>query len=159
MIRDRMEGIDLIIQTRAFPSHGRSRVHESVLPFLGVKEGDAVEVTKLPLIEDEKPKQVTVTIYADTMVEKGVLRISPEDIAKLDAKEGETVNVQRKVPITEAISKKAAQTGHAVKEGATHMGESIEKGAKEVGAKIMPGKEKDEPEPGLEPEPEPKPAE
>jgi len=145
-----MDGIELIIQTRAFPSHGRARVHESVLPFLGVKEGDAVEVTKLPLIEDEKPKQVTVTIYADTMVEKGVLRISPEDIAKLDAKEGETVNLQRKVPITEAISKKASQTGHAVKEGATHMGESIEKGAKGVGAKIMPGKEKDEPEPKSE---------
>ncbi len=141
-----MEGMELIIQTRAFPSHGRARVHESVLPFLGVKEGEAIEVKKLPFIENEKPKQITVSIYADAMVEKGVIRISPEDIAKLAAKEGEAVNVQRKVPITEAIGIKAGKTGKAVKEGATHMGESIEKGAKDVGAKIMPGKEKDEPE-------------
>lgn len=141
-----MEGMELIIQTRAFPSHGRARVHESVLPMLGVKEKDAIEVKKLPLSEDEKPKQVTLSIYADAMVEKGVIRISPEDIAKLAAAEGDTVYVQRKVPITEMISKKVNKTGHAVKEGAEHVGESIEKGAKGVGAKIMPGKEKDEPE-------------
>ncbi|WFN35600.1 hypothetical protein L1S32_05725 [Methanogenium sp. S4BF] len=149
-----MEGIELTIQTRAFPSHGRARVHESVLPMLGVKEAEAIEVKKLPLIEDEKPKQVTLSIYADAMVEEGVIRISPEDIAKLAAAEGDVVYVQRKVPITEAISKKAGQTGHAVKEGVTHVGESIEKGAKGVGAKIMPGKEKDEPETEPEPKPE-----
>ncbi len=142
-----MEGIELIIKTRIFPSHGRARVHESILPFLGVKEGEDIEVKKLPLIEDEKPKQVTLSIYADTMVEEGVIRLSPEDIAKLAAAEGDTVNVQRKVPITEIISRKVSRTGHAVKEGAEHVGESIEKGAKGVSAKIMPGKEKDEPEP------------
>lgn len=141
-----MEGIELIIQTRAFPSHGRVRVHESVLPTLGVKEGDAIEVHKLPLSKDQKPKQVTVSIYADAMVEKGVIRISPEDIAKLAAAEGDTVNVHRKTPITEIISNKVNRTGKVVREGAGHMGESIEKGAKDVGAKIMPGKEKDETE-------------
>ena len=142
-----MEGMELVIQVRAFPSHGRARVHESVLPNIGVKEGEAIEVMKLPLIEDEKPKHVILSIYADAMVEKGVIRISPEDIAKLAAAEGDTVLVQRKIPITEVISRKVNITGHAVKEGAEHMGESIEKGAKGVGAKIMPGKEKDEPEP------------
>ncbi|WP_460006845.1 hypothetical protein [Methanogenium cariaci] len=142
-----MEGIELIIQTRAFPSHGRARVHESVLPFLGVKEGEAIEVHSISLSDDEKPKQVIVTIYADAMVEKGVIRVSPEDIAKLAVAEGDMVNVQRKVPITEYISKKVGRTGKAVQEGAGHMGESIEKGAKEVGAKIMPGNEKNEPEP------------
>ncbi|MDE4907663.1 hypothetical protein L0665_03430 [Methanogenium marinum] len=147
-----MEGIELSIQTRAFPSHGRARVHESVLPALGVKEGDAVEIQIPPLSEEEKPKRITVTIYADTMVEKGMIRISPEDIAKLAAGEGDTVHVERKVPITEMISKKVNRTGKAVKEGAGHVGESIEKGAKDVGAKIIPDKEKKEPEP--EPKPE-----
>jgi len=150
-----MEGIELAIQTRAFPSHGRARVHESILPFLGVKEGDAIEVMKLPLTENEKPKKVTISIYADTMVERGIIRMSPEDIAKLAAAEGEMVNVQRKVPITETLSKKASETGKAVQEGAGHMGETIQKGAKDVGAKIMPHKETKEPEPELEPEQKP----
>ena len=145
-----MEGIELIIQTRAFPSHGRARVHESVLPTLGVKEGEAIEVKKIPQNEDEKLKHVTVSVYADAMVEKGVIRISPEDIAKLTAMEGETVLVQRKVPITEVISKKAGETGKAVQEGAGHVGESIKKGAAGVSAKIMPGKEPTE----IEPKPE-----
>ena len=136
-----MEGIELTIQTRAFPSHGRARVHESVLPTLGVKEGDAIEVQILPFSEDKKPKTVIVTIYADTMVEEGMIRISPEDIAKLAAAEGDMVLAQRKIPITEMISKKVNKTGKAVKEGAGHVGESIEKGAKDVGAKIIPDKE------------------
>lgn len=142
-----MEGIELAIQTRAFPSHGRARVHESVLPFLGVKEGDTVEVQKIPLTEDEKLKKVSLTIFADTMVEKGIIRMSPEDIAKLAAAEGEIVTVLRKIPITEALSKKASQTGKAVHDGAGHVGESIEKGAKGIGAKILPPKEKNEAEP------------
>ncbi|WAI01702.1 hypothetical protein [Methanogenium organophilum] len=147
-----MEGIELAIQTRSFPSHGRARVHESILPFLEVKEGDAIEVEKLPLTEDEKPKKITVSIYADTMVEKGRIRMSPEDIAKIAAAEGETVNVRRKVPFTETLGKKASETGKAVQEGAGHMGETIQKGAKDVGAKIMPHKETTE----HEPEPEQK---
>lgn len=147
-----MEGIELTIQTRAFPSHGRARVHESVLPILGVKEGDAIEVMVLPLSENEKPKRVAVNVYADAMVEKGMIRISPEDIAKLAAAEGDIVNVRRKIPFTEMISQKVNKTGKAVREGAGHMGESIEKGAKDVGAKIMPDKEKKEPEPESKPE-------
>lgn len=143
-------GIELTIQTRAFPSHGRGRVHKSVLPVLGVKEGNAIEVYKLPLVEDQKPKKITITIYADTMVEKGVIRMSPEDIAKLAAAEGEVVKVQRKVPITETLSKKASKTGKAVHEGAGHVGETIEKGAKDIGAKIIPPKK--EMETGHEPE-------
>ena len=142
--------IELAIQTRAFPSHGRGRVHESVLPLLGVKEGDAIEVYKIPLAEEEKPKKVNITIYADTMVEKGMIRMSPEDIAKLAAAEGEVVTVQRKVPITETLGKKASQTGKAVQEGAGHVGETIEKGAKDIGAKIIPPKKGKET--GSEPE-------
>ncbi len=145
-----MEGIELSIQIRAFPSRGRARVHESVLPLLGVKEGEAIEVKSLTFSDDEKPKRVVLRIYADTMVEEGAIRISQEDVAKLAAAEGDTVHVQRKVPITEIISRKLSRTGHAVKEGAENVGENIEKGAKGGGAKIMPGKEKDEPE--LKPE-------
>lgn len=145
-----MEGIELFIQIRAFPSEGRARVHESVLPLLGVEEGGAIEVKKMPLTGDEKPKHVTLSIFADGMVEEGAIRISPEDVAKLAAAEGETVHVQRKPSFTEMISRKVNKTGSAVKEGAENMGESIEKGAKEIGAKILPDNEKDEPEPKRE---------
>lgn len=122
-----MKEIELTIQTRAFPSEGRARVHESVLLMLEVKEEEAIEIMKLPLNMDEKQKQITLNVYADTMVDKGVIRLSPEDIAELAAADGDTVHVQRKIPLTEMISKKLNKTGEAIVEGAEELGESIEK--------------------------------
>lgn len=136
-----MEGIELSIQIRAFPSEGRARVHESVLSLLGVKEGEAIEVKNVPYSEDQKPKKITLTIYADTMVEEGAIRISPQDVAKLAVAEDVIVHVQRKVPLTEKISLKMGMAGNSVKEGAEDMGESIERGVKNLGAKIRPDKE------------------
>ena len=146
-----MEGIQLKVQVRAFPSVGRARLHESVLPDLGVKEGESLEIMKYPAVYDEKAKPISVAAYADRMLEKDIIKLSPEDIAALGVAEGDTVTVRRKVPLTEEIGKKAGEAGKAVSEGAGKAGEAImksagkageavDKGAKEVVKKIKPEK-------------------
>jgi hypothetical protein len=161
-----MEGIQLKVQVRAFPSQGRARIHESVLPDLEIKEGESLEILKYPAKYDDKSKPVSVAAYADTMVDKDAIKLSPEDMAALSVTEGDTVTVRRKIPLTEHIGKKAGEAGKAVSESAAHAGdvitkkaggagesikkgageagEAIEKGAKDVAKKIKPEKgEKD----------------
>ena len=128
------------VQTRAFPSRGRARVHESVLPELGIETGENIEIQRYPLAEEEKPKPLVLSAYADTMVEKDFIRMSPEDIARLGIAEGDTVIVRRKVPLTEVIGKKVGSTGKTVHEEAGKAGKAIEEGVKDIGEKIMPDK-------------------
>lgn len=135
-----MEGVYLKVQARAFPSRGRARVHESVLPELGIENEEHIEIQKYPLAEEEKPKPLVLSAYADAMVEKDVIRMSPEDIAKIGIAEGDTVIVSRKVPLTEAIGKKMGATGKTIEEGAGKAGKTIEEGVKDIGEKIKPGK-------------------
>jgi len=135
-----MEGVYLKVQTRAFPSRGRARVHESVLPELGIETGEHVEIQRYPLAEEEKPKPLVLSAYADTMVDKDVIKMSPEDIAQLGIADGDTVIVSRKVPLTEAIGKKMGATGKTIEEGAGKAGKAIEEGVKDIGEKIMPDK-------------------
>lgn len=155
--------VTLKVKVRSFPSKGRARVHQSVLPELAVKEGESLSLMKYPQVSDDKTKPVSVTAYGDKQVGKGVIMLSPEDIAALGVAEGDTIAVKRKVPLTEKITKKAAPTGTAVKEGATKAGtavkggatkagtavktgatkagQAVEKGAKDVAAKVKPPKE------------------
>jgi len=134
-----MEGIQLKVQVRAFPSQGRARIHESVLPDLGIKEGESLEILKYPAAYDDTSKPISVAAYADTMVDKDVIKLSPEDMASLGVSEGDTVTVKRKVPLTEQIGKKAGETGKVVSESAAHAGDVITKGASQAGETIKKG--------------------
>jgi len=151
-----MEGsVTLKVKVRTFPSKGRARVHESVLPLLDAKEGEALLLAQYPTVWDEKTKTVAVTGYGDKMVDKSVIMLSPEDIAALGVAEGDTISVVRKVTLTEKISGGAAKAGAAVKEGAgkagtavkggaTKAGDTISKGAKDIAGKVTPKKEEKE---------------
>ncbi|WP_317137227.1 hypothetical protein [Methanochimaera problematica] len=94
--------------------------------------------------EEEKSKPIVVSVFADSMVKTDVIRMSPEDIARLGALEGDTVIIKRKIPFTEVIGIKAGNTGKTIKEETSKAGATIEKGMKEIGEKIMPGKKEDE---------------
>ncbi len=147
-----MEGsVTLKVKVRTFPSKGRARVHETILPMIGAKEGEALLLAQYPTEWDKKTKTVAVTGYGDTMVDKSLIMLSPEDIAALGVAEGDTITVVRKVTWTETITKGAAKAGGTVKEGAVKAGESIkegatkagktvEKGAKDVAGKVTPKK-------------------
>jgi hypothetical protein len=136
-----MEGtVTLKVKVRTFPSKGRARVHESVLPMLEAKEGEALLLAKYPAVWDEKTKNIGVTAFGDTMVDKSVIMLSPEDMAALGVAEGDSVSAIRKVTWTEKITKGATKTGSAVKEGATKAGSAVSKGAKDVAGKVTPKK-------------------
>ena len=121
-----MEGsVTLKVKVRSFPSHGRARVHESVMPLLEAEEGEALLLAKYPAVWDEKTKTVAVTGYGDKMVDKSVIMLSPEDIAALGVAEGDTISVMRKVTWTEKISRSAAKAGEAVREGAKGVSEKV----------------------------------
>jgi formylmethanofuran dehydrogenase subunit D len=147
-----MEGtVTLKVKVRTFPSKGRARVHESVLPLLEAKEGEALLLAKYPAVWDEKTKNVSVTAYGDKQVDKSVIMLSPEDMAAIGVAEGDSVSAIRKVTWTEKItkgatkagatvSKDATAAGHSIKEGATKAGSAVSKGAKDVAAKVTPKK-------------------
>lgn len=149
------ESVTLKVKVRTFPSHGRARVNESVMPLLSAKEGEALLLSKYPAVWDEKTKTVAVTGYADSMVDKSVIMLSPEDIAALGVADGDMVSVMRKVTWTEKFMKGATKTGEtvkegavkagtAVKEGAVKAGHEVKEGAKDVAGKVTPKKEEKE---------------
>jgi anaerobic selenocysteine-containing dehydrogenase len=147
-----MEGsVTLKVKVRTFPSHGRARVNETILPMIGAKEGEALLLAQYPTVYDQKTKTVAVTGYGDKMVDKSVIMLSPEDMAALGVAEGDTISVIRKVTWTEKITKGAGKAGAtvkegavkagtAVKEGATKAGKTVEKGAKDAAEKVTPKK-------------------
>jgi hypothetical protein len=89
-----MEGsITLKVKARKFPSHGRARVNETVLPMLGAKEEEALLIAQYPTVYDQKTKTVAVNGYGDKSVDKSVIMLSPEDMTALGVAEGDTVSV------------------------------------------------------------------
>jgi hypothetical protein len=137
-----MEGsVTLKVKVRTFPSQGRARVHETVLPMIGAKEGEALLVAQYPTVWDQKTKTVAVTGFGDKMVDKSVIMLSPEDMAALGVAEGDTISVIRKVTWTEKITKGAGAAGATVKEKATKAGHVVKEGAKDVAGKVTPKKE------------------
>ena len=149
------DAVTLNVAVRTFPSKGRARVHESVMPLLAAKEGEVLLVARYPAVWDEKTMTVSVTGYADTMVDKSVIMLSPEDIASLGVAEGDRVSVTRKVTLAEKITKgatkagraakdEAARAGLAAKSMAAQTGKAVEKGAKDAAGKVMPKKEEKE---------------
>ena len=122
-----MENLTLKIKKRAFPSHGRVRLHESRLTDLKIVNGDHVD-----LVNDAAKKTVTVTVIADTMVGKDEIRVSEEDLKSLGLKEGEDVSIKKSLGIKEKLSK----TSGDVSAGAKKVGSDVATGAKKAGAAV-----------------------
>lgn len=134
------ETVTLKVKVRSFPSKGRARVHESVLPMLGAKEGEALLLAKYPAVWDDKTKDISVTAFGDKNVNKSIIMLSPEDMAALGVAEGDSVSAIRKVTLTEKLSKGASKAGSTVASGATKAGSAVSKGAKDVAGKVTPKK-------------------
>ncbi len=95
-----MEDTVFKVQVRTFPSKGRARVHIDALDQIGLKEGDSALIVNL-----SSSKEVKVAIVADSLVESGYIRMSPEDMTELSILENDEVVVRRYIPIGEKISK------------------------------------------------------
>jgi len=122
-----MENLTLKIKKRAFPSHGRVRLHESRLSDLKIVNGDHVD-----LMNEDAKKTVTVTVISDTMVGKDEIRISEEDLKSLGLSEGQNVSIKKSLGIKEKLSKAPAD----VATGAKKVGGDVATGAKKAGAAV-----------------------
>jgi formylmethanofuran dehydrogenase subunit D len=128
-----MQEVRLTIKKRAFPSHGRVRLHESKLTDLGIVNGDHVD-----LIGETAKKTITVTVISDTMVGKDEIRVSEEDLKSLGLKEGDEVSVKKSLGLKEKLSKSSAD----VSAGAKKVGSDVSAGAKKVGSDVATGAKK-----------------
>lgn len=128
-----MKELRLKIKKRAFPSQGRVRLNESALTGLEIQNGASVD-----LVNETTNKVISATVYADSMVEKGQVRVSEEDLKKVGLKDGDTLTVRATPPLTEKLKKTTDDAAKSVKEGAGKVGES----AKKVGGDISAGAKK-----------------
>jgi anaerobic selenocysteine-containing dehydrogenase len=115
-----MENLRLKIKKRAFPSHGRVRLHESQLTDLKIVNGDHID-----LINESAKKTVTVTVIADTMVGRDEIRVSEEDLKSLGLKDGEEVSIKKSLGLKEKVTK----VGSDVSAGAKKAGAAVGKAA------------------------------
>lgn len=124
----------MIIQERAFPSRGRARLNEVYLKQLSIKEGDEVD-----LFKDASAKPVAVTVFADTLVEEGYIRLSTEDIASVGAAPGKAIIVKKRPPLTERVKKGAKESAESVRAGAKGAADSIKGKAKKAEKELKEG--------------------
>ena len=122
-----MKELRLRIKKRAFPSQGRVRLNESALTGLEIQNGASVD-----LVNETTSKSISVTVYTDSMVEKGQARVSEEDLKKVGLKDGDMVIVRVTPPLKEKLKKTTDETAKSVKEGAGKAGEAAKKAGGDV---------------------------
>jgi uncharacterized protein with PhoU and TrkA domain len=119
-----MEEVRLKVRKRAFPSHGRARLHTAMLSQLGAEEG-----SKLVISNESVGTSVTVTLFADSLVEEGYIRLSPEDLSKLGLLDEDTVLISKKPPLSKDLRERATRTAEEVSERIEKAGDTVRKGA------------------------------
>jgi anaerobic selenocysteine-containing dehydrogenase len=126
-----MDNITLKIKKRAFPSHGRVRIHESRLTDLQIVNGDHID-----LINETAKKTVTVTVISDTMVGKDEVRVSEEDLKSLGLKEGDNVSIKKSLGLKEKASKTAGDVSAGAKKAGAAVGKAAGSAADTVKKKV-----------------------
>jgi uncharacterized protein with PhoU and TrkA domain len=96
-----MEEVTLQAVQRAMPGHGRARINNSLLDQLGIGDNDEVDVVT------PAGSHITVTVFADSLVDAGDIRLSQEDLKTLGIESGTRVVVRRKVPVAEQVKSAA----------------------------------------------------
>src|SRR5512139_1675835 len=118
-----MQEVRLTIRKRAFPSRGRVRLNIAHLSDLAINEGDRVD-----LVNEATGRTVTATVIADTMVGKGQVRVSGEDLSALGLADNAGVIVRKTPPLEEKVRKTAGE----VRSGAEKTAESFKKEARKA---------------------------
>jgi len=119
-----MDSLQLRVQKRSFPSHGRARVHTKALERLGIAEEEDLEVTPA-----SGGKAVVVTAFADEMVDEEVIRLSTDDMKAIEVSEGDLVIATRRLPIQGQVRKVARETADQISRRAGEAGDSLKDAA------------------------------
>jgi formylmethanofuran dehydrogenase subunit D len=126
-----MDNLTLKIKKRAFPSHGRVRIHESRLTDLQIVNGDHID-----LMNETAKKTVTVTVISDTMVGKDEIRVSEEDLKALGLSEGQEVSIKKSLGIKEKVTKGAGDVSAGAKKAGAAVGKAAGSAAATVKKKV-----------------------
>lgn len=121
-----MEEVTLQAIKRAMPGHGRARVNISLLTDIGIEDTGEVEVIT------SGGSTLTLTVFADALVEKNQIRISEDDIVKLGISEGDLITVKRKIPMTEQVKTVAGDLAEKVSKGIHTAGEVLSEKTGEI---------------------------
>ncbi|MEN6611556.1 MAG: hypothetical protein ABFC24_12000 [Methanoregulaceae archaeon] len=114
-----MADIRLKVQKRAISGKGRARINTVLLTKLDIEEGADIDVIA------DGGRHVTVSAFADSMVDKDAIRVSPEDLKSLGIADGVTVIV-KKAPTKTGQAKRAAQeTADAVGKNISDAGKAL----------------------------------
>lgn len=125
-----MDEVTLKIRKRAMSSKGRARIHSDVFDTLGLAEGDSLDLT-----DPSGKKSVTVTAFADSLVEEGYIRLSAEDIGALGLAEEGTVRAKKTPPLAEQAKAFAKGAADGISKDIGKARESVESGTKAAAAK------------------------
>ena len=124
-----MKDVRFTIKKRAFPSQGRVRLNIAHLPDLEILEGEHVD-----LINEATKKTVTTTVIADTMVRKGHIRVSEEDLKTIGLNDDDEVLVRKTPALEEKIKKAAADASKSLSKSVDKLDEKVKKTTVDVKA-------------------------
>lgn len=143
-----MEEVTLQAVKRAMPGHGRARINTDLLIDIGIEDQNEVEVIT------SGGTSITLTAFADALVEKNQIRISEDDLKKLGISDRDDVTVRRKTPVKEQVKNAAddiadkinkgiqsagevlSEKTTGLKEGSAQAAQNVQDKAREVSAKI-----------------------
>ena len=128
-----MDEVRLKIRKRAVPGRGRARLHTSMLSELGVQEE-----SKLEIVNEVQNKSITVTLFADLMVEEGYIRLGADDLDALGMNEEDTVVIRRKPPVSEKMKETVEEAAERIE----RVGETVKREAGEAAERVSEGIEK-----------------
>ncbi len=128
-----MDEVRLKIRKRAVPGRGRARLHTSMLSELGVQEE-----SKLEIVNEVQNKSITVTLFADLMVEEGYIRLGADDLDALGMNEEDTVVIRRKPPVSEKMRETAGEAAERIE----RVGETVKREAGEAAERVSGGFER-----------------
>lgn len=114
-----MTDIRLKVQKRAISGEGRARINTALLTKLDIDEGADIDVIT------DSGKHVTVSAFADSMVDKEAIRVSPEDLKSLGIADGATVIVKKAPTKTGQVKRAAQETAAAVGKNISDAGKSM----------------------------------
>ena len=114
-----MEEVTLRAIKRAMPGHGRARVHHSLLSAIEIEDKTEVEVFT------PNGASLTLTVFSDSLVQQGQIRISEEDLKRLGIVDGTDVQVRKKIPLSTQVKDAAGELAGKISHGVQDIGETI----------------------------------
>ena len=99
--------VELEVRVRSVPSNGRARVNKSLLEELDIENEATLEI--IPVEGAFQNRKANVIVYADNMVEDGVIRLGGTDCESLGVSDGDDVYARVHIGAVDKVVKDTIQ--------------------------------------------------